>query len=187
MWIAMAEARWPGWSAARTLVLPVPAVAWAPPVVGVTLDGMAFEPKRELHVTLVGGTLGRELHVALGKRALLQALRTAFEAQDWSFVRTRRWLLLRKVGDGKGKPGTCHSVIECIELPAMAPFHAAIGALLGRELPLPPPHVTLFTAGNAEGIGVASARQLRGYVVRELASVELESTAEVAGSAPSRG
>jgi len=186
MRIAMAKARWPGWSAVGTLVLQVPVEAWAPPAVGVMLGGMEFEPKRELHVTLVGGALGRELHAALDERVLERASRAAFEAQDWSFVQRGRRLLLRKQVGGAGTTAVFHSVIECVEMPAMARFHAALGLLLGRELPVPPPHVTLFTAGKAEGIGVASARQLRGYVVRELACFELEGRAEVAGSPPSR-
>ena len=187
MRIAMARARWPGWSAARTLVLPVPVSVWAPPAGGVTLEGVDFEPKRELHVTLVGGALGRELHAALDGRAVERASRAAFEAQDWSFERRGRWLLLRKQAGGASRTAVLHSVIECVEMPAMARFHAAIGVLLGRELSVPPPHVTLFTAGKAEGIGVASKRQLRAYAVREIAYRDLMKRAEVAGSPPSRG
>jgi len=187
MRIAMAQARWPGWSAAHTLVLPVPVEAWAPPAVGVTLEGMEFEPKPELHVTLVGGALGRELHAALHERAVERASRAAFESEDWSFVQRGRRLLLRKQVGGAGRTTVFHSIIECLEMPAMARFHAALGVLLGRELPVPPPHVTLFTAGKAEGIGVASARQLRGYLVREVVCGELADRAEVAGSPPSRG
>ncbi|RZA32658.1 MAG: hypothetical protein EOP92_24910 [Lysobacteraceae bacterium] len=183
--MAMEQARWPGWSAERTLVLPVPEAAWAPPRGGVTLDGVAFEPKRELHVTLASGALGRELHVAMRGRALERATRAAFEAQDWSFTRAGRWLLLRKPAGDARRPGAVHSIIECIDMPALAPFHATLGNLLGRELALPPPHVTLFTARKAEGLGVASARQLRAYLLREVAADELTSM-EVAGSPPPR-
>lgn len=177
MRIAMEQARWPGWSPERTLVLPVPVAAWAAPAAGVTLDGVALEPKRELHVTLVGGALGRELHSALAPARLERASRDAFQAQDWTFARSGRWLLLRKASGEAGKSDAFHSVIECIGMPAMVRFHAALGVLLGRQLPAPPPHVTLFTAGKAGGIGVASLRQLRAYVVREVGSAELGGSA----------
>ena len=36
----------------------------------------------------------------------------------------------------------------------MARFHARLGGLLGESLPVPPPHVTLYVRGDAEGIGV---------------------------------
>ncbi len=65
------------------------------------------------------------------------------------------------------------SVIERVEMPAMARFHFALGKLLGRELAVPPPHVTLFIAGRKKGIGTVSGRQLRGYVVREVGAGEL--------------
>ena len=132
MRIAMAQARWPGWSAAHTLVLPVRVEGWAPPAVGVTLDGVAFVPKRELHVTLVGGALGRELHAVSGEAGRERVSRAAFEAQDWSFVRRGRWLLLRKQVGGASRTAVFHSVIECIAMPAMGRFHAALGVLLGR-------------------------------------------------------
>ncbi|MET0809176.1 MAG: hypothetical protein ABWX93_10515 [Pseudoxanthomonas sp.] len=164
----MPQACWPGWSAARTLVLPMPVEAWAPPIAGIMLEGVEFEPKPELHVTLVGGALGRELHAAFGTGALERATRAALDAQDWSFTRPGRRLLLQKAAGGRGNPKVIHSVIECIHMPAMARFHAALGVLLGRQLTVPPPHVTLFTAGKAEGIGVASARQLRGYLMRDV-------------------
>jgi hypothetical protein len=47
----------------------------------------------------------------------------------------------------------------------MARFHAALGALLGRALPVPPPHVTLYVHGDAEGIGVPDAASLERYRV----------------------
>ncbi|QOW19578.1 hypothetical protein INQ41_00275 [Lysobacter ciconiae] len=60
------------------------------------------------------------------------------------------------------------SIIELIQLPAMRPFHQALGRLLGRQLPLPPPHVTLYIAHGRRGIGVASASQLRTRRIGEL-------------------
>ncbi len=55
----------------------------------------------------------------------------------------------------------------------MAPLHRELGRLLGRELPVPPPHVTLYTRGAAHGIGVASETALRTLTVREVAVAEL--------------
>ena len=170
--IDMSEAKWPGWSTERTLVLPVPVSLWAPPGHGVTLDGVAFEPKAELHVTLAGGDLGGELHAAVGQRLLDEASRAAFEGLDWSFVREGRWVILRKETLVEGERKVARSVIELVDLPAMARFQCGLGRLLGRELAVPPPHVTLFTAGRDKGIGVANRRQLRAYAVREVGGIE---------------
>ena len=58
---------------------------------------------------------------------------------------------------------------ELVDLPAMVPFHEALGRLLGRELPVPPAHVTLYVAGRDKGIGVATHAQLRQLCVRDVA------------------
>jgi hypothetical protein len=174
--IAMTGARWPGWSAERTLVLPVPASLWAPPPEEITLYGVAFKPKPELHVTLVGGDLGAELHAALGEDRFADASKAAFHALDWSFVRRGRRMMLRKHGLVEEERKEFRSLIELVQMPAMARFHFALGKLLGRELAVPPPHVTLFTAGRDKGIGLANRRQLRVYSVRELADAELRAS-----------
>ena len=45
----------------------------------------------------------------------------------------------------------------------MAAFHQALGQLLGRALPVPPPHVTLYVAGTARGIGLPDPETLARY------------------------
>lgn len=150
-----------------TRVLPIAPAAWPPPAAPVVLDELAFAPKTELHVTLVGGALGRELQAVFGARAraLVEA---AFAAQDWRFARSGQRLLLRKPFIDAGAAGMAHSIVELIEVPAMAPFHRALGRALGRQLPVPPPHVTLYTAGRAQGIGVSSPARLRAFTLREI-------------------
>lgn len=156
----MHGARWPGWTKQRTLLLPVPPDRWPLPDGPLSLDGLVLRPKRELHITLVGTALGRELKGAeddgrIGKRAV----REAFDAQDWSWSRTGRRILLQAPPKRRGGPAR-HALIEHVELPAMARFHAALGDLLGRELPVPPPHVTLYVAGTDRGIGLPDPETL---------------------------
>ena len=157
----MARARWPGWTRQGTLLLPVPPADWAPPAAPVTVDGVALQPKRELHVTLVGTELGRAL-------AGMDGVRAAFAAQDWRWSRTGRRTLLRAPPKAKGGPDR-HAVVEHLDLPAMARFHAALGTLLGRALPVPPPHVTLYVAGTVRGIGLPDPGTLARLRVRDLA------------------
>ena len=150
----MARARWPGWTPQHTLLLTVPRDAWPPPEAPVTLQGITLHPKRELHVTLVGNHLGRELDAAAAAgRIDADAIRRAFEARDWRWTRTGRLSLLEAPPSRRGGPAR-HALIEHIVLPAMAPFHAALGGLVGRPLPVPPPHVTLYVSGTRRGIGV---------------------------------
>lgn len=158
-----ARARWPGWTKQHTLLLPVPPADWPPPATPVTVDGFTLHPKRELHITLVGTRLGRELRTAADAgRIDTDAVRRAFEQQDWAWSRTGRRTLLHAPPKRRGGPER-HSLIEPLELPAMARFHGALGTLLDRELPVPPPHVTLYVAGTHQGIGLPDPETLARY------------------------
>lgn len=151
---------WPGFSDAHTLVLPLhDAPASAP----LDIDGRRFAPKDELHVTLIGSALGRELHATLGDRREA-AVRPAFEALDWSPVRTGVGAVIEKRGRrDDGGAGVVASIIEFVDLPALAFFSRWLGGLLGRQLPVPPPHVTLYTHGCAKGIGIPTEAKLRAW------------------------
>jgi hypothetical protein len=146
---------WPGWSDDHTLVIPLDD---APPGTPLTLDGRAFAPKHELHLTLVGRALGNELLAVLGDR-LDAATRPAFDALDWSFRRSGRRLLIERPGNGEARA----SVIEPVELPALDFFYRWLGELLGRELAVPPAHVTLYTHPAGDGIGIPNRRSLRAW------------------------
>jgi hypothetical protein len=156
----------PHWTSHRTLVLPIAAEQWAPPTEPVEVEGVTFVPRRELHVTLIGRGLGQALQ---GNPARRQAVREAFARLDWSFTRTGELLQLEKrelAGGGHGR--AIGSIIERIELPAMVPFYEARAELLGRTLAIPPPHVTLYTAGRSQGIGVPDVATLQRLVVRRV-------------------
>ena len=55
------------------------------------------------------------------------------------------------------------SVIELVEIPALDFYYRWLGDLLGRQLAVPPAHVTLYTHGKARGIGIPAARHLRSW------------------------
>lgn len=169
------HATWPGWTAHKTLVLPIPPERWAPPESAVVLDGLVFEPKRELHVTLIGRGLGQTLHGEPGRRGLrIQTVHEAFDRQDWSFTRTGELLRLEKrelPGHGRGR--AIGSLIERIDMPAMAAFYDTLAELLGRGLAIPPAHVTLYTTGRARGIGLPDVATLQRLTVREVSAAEL--------------
>lgn len=158
--------------APHTLVLPIAPERWPPPRTAVELDGLRLAPKPELHVTLVGRALGAELRATFGEHAgaLVGAAR---DAHDWRFERSGRRLLLRKPFATEGRATLAHALVELVDLPAMVPFQRALGRLLGRQLPVPPPHVTLYTAGRLQGIGVSSPARLRAFTVRRVTCDEL--------------
>lgn len=180
---------WPGWTPQKTLVLPIPADKWPPPTSAVVIDGLTFEPKSELHVTLIGRGIGQSLHGEPGGRRAhrLQDVREAFADFDWEFAHTGLFLRLEKrelPGHGRGR--AIGSIIERIEMPALAAFYDVLAHLLERGLSIPPPHVTLYTTGRARGIGIPDAATLQRLTVREVEPSELAGYAPSADQAAAR-
>jgi len=151
---------WPGWGDAHTLVLPIDPRDWPPPSLDLELAGLAFAPKHELHVTVVGKALGARIRAAIAAGRIDEsALRQTFLSQTWRLRRSGWRVRLRK--------DAVESIIEPVALPAMARMHAWFGRALGDSLPVPPPHVTLYVRGDAEGIGVPDAAALERYRLGE--------------------
>jgi hypothetical protein len=150
---------WPGWAAADTLLLPVDPAAWSPPAMPIEHAGLAFAPKHELHVTVVGKALGARLRHAITTGHLDEAdVRAAFETQPWRARRSGWRVHLRKPGEDGAAPK--ESIVELLAMPAMARFHSALARLLDQAAQVPPPHVTLYVRGDSEGIGVPDAETL---------------------------
>lgn len=172
---ATTQFSWPGWTPQKTLVLPIPPERWPPPSTPATLDGITFQPKRELHVTLIGRGLGQALHGEPGQRGFrVQSVREAFAKLEWDFRRTGQFLRLEKreiAGRGRGR--AIGAIIERIELPALARFYDSLADLLGHKLAIPPPHVTLYTAGRSQGIAVPDVATLQRLAVRDVEVSEL--------------
>lgn len=167
--------RWPGWTAERTLVLAIPPEVWAPPLAPIDLDGREFLPKPELHLTVIGRTLGRQVHESLGERFRDSAVRAAFEAHKWRITRTGECVRLAKQvrSNASGELHEVGSIVELVKLPAMSNFYKDLGDLLGRKLPVPPPHVTLYTYDSDDGIGVPTRAKLRAWTRRSVLAEEL--------------
>lgn len=156
----------------HTLLLPIDPGLWPPPSGPVRVDDTVYAPKRELHVTLIGSRLGSELNATFATAFLHEEITRAMAAREWRFERTGRLVELAypscTAGITNCQAPSRRSVIELIDLPAMRGFHQTLGALLGRQLPVPPPHVTLYTAHDPGGIGLASPWQLRTRRLRAL-------------------
>jgi hypothetical protein len=163
--------RWPGIAGSGSLLLPIPRALWAPPAEAVSIDGMRFAPKTELHVTLLGRAKLQALYRGrLDRRQVRDALRRAFCACDWAFARTGRLSRLEKRRPGGARVG---SIIEAIEQPALAAFVARLVEATGVVVAAGPPHVTLYACGDPRGIGVEDEDALHSLTVRELDSDEL--------------
>ena len=166
---ALASTR-PHWTPAGTLLLPIAPQALPLPAPALELDGIALRRKRELHATIVGNALGARMRKARGEDpAVGAAVDAAIANLAWTWQRCRHWTLLEKRGEAPCR----HALVERIELPAMAAFHRRLGDALRERLPVPPPHVTLYTAPDGKGIGIPDTATLARLRLRDVDAAEL--------------
>jgi len=158
----------------RTLVLNIPPSLWKPPTASVVIDGETYAPKDELHVTLLGRALLEEIETQLSLR---------LRRRLWAEARNRQWRIDRG-GDlhllehfDPATPGapSARSIVEMIMLDGAEAFYQSLEHQVGRQLPRPPTHVTLYTLRDAGGIGIPDAGSLRRLTVRTLTREELAS------------
>ncbi|HRQ64920.1 MAG TPA: hypothetical protein PKZ76_08655 [Xanthomonadaceae bacterium] len=138
---------WNGLAAGGGLLLALDRAAWPLREAGVLLDGLHFEPKRELHVTLLTRAQAQTL-AALGVDP--RALRLLAEPLQWSWrARDEAWRL-RRQRDGS----EVQSLIVRIDMPAQSDWRHILGERFGVDLGEPVPHLTLYTLGDPNGISV---------------------------------
>lgn len=157
--------RWPGLRRGRALVFPLQDAPFAGLAARCAVEGLVLERKREFHVTLLATADTARLAcalAALSTRAATQWRREVL-ALDWRWRCTgERWLIARR---GGGKP-VALSIVALLQQPAQAAFRERAAALIGTPLPPPVPHVTLYTHGDAGGIGLPDAATFRARRVR---------------------
>jgi hypothetical protein len=139
-----------GWSRQRGLVMPVaehPLRAALP--VETCVDGLTLTRKHEFHLTLLDRSEAQRAAASISDQPLLDLIHGLdWEAQPDGLP----WLIRDQRRDG----GWRYSVIQLVELPALARFRNAIAAACAHSLPAMPAHITLYVAGDPAGIGLGS-------------------------------
>lgn len=171
--------QWPGFRDDGALILPLDGAMFHPPgaPLRLRLDGHVLERKHELHMTVLGREQGRQV----AQRLSGESLRALFETFDWKPRRTGRHALLHKDKCEPGGPLSAWSVVEHLQEPAFSAFRDGLARATGLPLDCGVPHVTLYVAGDPQGIGIPDLAAYFACFVREVAATEL------AGAAPPRG
>jgi hypothetical protein len=155
---------WPGFTSRGSLLLPLPGAAALAKAASLELEGLSLARKIEFHVTLLDRALGARVHAPKAGGAPAEKLPALFAGLDWAWhAGSERWLLLEAKADGPN-----HSVVQLLEMPALARFRAGVGELLGERLPDTPAHVTLYVAGDPIGIGIGSIADFERLRLRRL-------------------
>jgi hypothetical protein len=170
-----------GFSDGPTYLIPLDLEEWVVYGQAVRFRGQAFDAKREVHITVVNKDLGAKLEDLIRIDPKLESrIAQAIEEADWgsSAARYRRASLHhvvkeKKPKDGQGEPLHAESIVQQVEVPGLDAFYAALSAIVGPLPDLPPTHVTLYTLGDPQGIGLKNRQDWECYVKRELSPDEL--------------
>lgn len=155
----MKQLNWPGFNDEGTVLITLSPGTFCFSTNSVEIDGEYFEPKEELHVTLIGTKLGSFMLDQISHdRAIEAMLKQTYEDIDWSFEQTGPvHILSRTKGGVKQK-----SIILLIDMPGIKLLYDRLKTLglIDLKTPVPPAHITLYTQNCAHGIGVPSDEAL---------------------------
>ena len=159
---------WPGFNEQQTVIIPLGKSSFDVSDHPVIVQGEQFKPKDELHITLIGKTLGRLLLEKIAHCPEIEMqLEQAFQNIDWSTKQTGPSHILARTKEKMGNDGvaileTQKSIILQLGMPGMEAFYDYLKSqdLINSAYPAPPPHVTLYTWNCPSGIGVSSAEML---------------------------
>ena len=165
---------WPGFTEAATLLIDVSHESDGLVQHDIALGADIYQPKDELHVTVIGSRAGRKLVQSCRRnKALMQTIVEIFEGVDWVYQKTGPVHFLSRTVDGRVQK----SIILLIDMPGMSDFYQQLrsASVIGPDTPTPPPHITLYTFNVPLGIAVPSYNKLEEISVRGITCNKKES------------
>lgn len=127
-----------------------------------------FEPKKELHITILGQGAADEVRRAMEAHpGKVRQVKRLIGSTDWSYRKFQRFYQAR---DEQG----AQSIIQMVEVPALHKFFEELSRVVDQALKTPPVHVTLYTYGDPEGIGLSDRETFEKRVTGEVSPKVLQ-------------
>jgi hypothetical protein len=126
----------------------------------ITVRGQSFLPKSEFHITIIGRDLGQKIKEKISHDHEKKDLFLQYISEtDWCYEVTNDIYLFEKEkevsgNDQKKKSIHTESIVQMVKVPSLESFYQKIELMTGISIPPRPVHITLYTHGDPEGIGV---------------------------------
>jgi hypothetical protein len=117
----------------------------------VTYQGHRFQPKDEVHITVIGSALGETLLATLKGEDRRRRFDSLVTATNWDYQLLDRWHHVVRQGEQAAE-----SIIRMVAVPPLPAFYTALESITGLSIPPRPAHITLYTRGDDSGIGIAT-------------------------------
>lgn len=133
----------------------------------VRYNGKTFQPKDELHITILSNGTAEALKEHLdGHPGDFDLVQGHINHTGWVFKKEARYYHV--VED----PGM-ETIIQMVEVQALDAFLESLAHIIGRELPKPPTHVTLYTMGVERGIALPDQETFDRLVQEEVSAGDI--------------
>lgn len=142
--------------------------------------GQAFSPKSELHITIIGKDLGQRIKEKISSSAEKKDLFLQYISEtDWSYEIVDDLYLFAKekefsANEREKKSIHTETIVQMAKVPSLENFYQKIEAITGITIPPRPVHITLFTHGDSEGIGVNNQVEFNEVYKAKLGTEELK-------------
>jgi hypothetical protein len=116
-------------------------------------QGKTFQPKDELHITVVSREAADEVARFMRKDAEHAGhIHGLIDSIRWSYRKLDRYYHIQK--------GEEETIIQMVEMPELESFFSELSRITGQGLALPPTHVTLYMRNSEKGIGLPTGETL---------------------------
>jgi hypothetical protein len=138
----------------------------------VYFEGRPFEPKDEVHITILSGEAAETVRQHLEDHPQQEEhVRQLIEQANWETRIMDSFYHVREEPDAE-------TIIQMVEIPELGWFFKRLSELVGRELERPPTHVTLYLRNTEKGIGIPTRAELERLDQRQVQLSDLKGEAD---------
>lgn len=137
-----------------------------------------FDPKDEVHITVMGRALSGKVAEAIQANPLLESqIGRAIDEMDRTYEKLDKMYHVAKgikpEEGGGDQIIQAESIIVMVKAPGIERFYERLRQIMGKVPKVPPLHVTLYTHNYSLGIGLSSQADFDKYVTRKVSANEL--------------
>jgi hypothetical protein len=130
-----------------------------------------FQPKEELHITLVSRDAAEQVAAHLKQDPSAgRAIRRLIAETGWTYHRLDEYYHI------VAEPGV-ETIVQMAAVPGVEALYRKLQALVGSPLEPPPTHITLYTLGIDKGIGLPTRAEFDRLAKGPVQPAELKSRA----------
>jgi len=175
-WIECSD--WPGFSETGSILLPLSSGQFEQLAPLIEIEGQQFEIKDEFHITVMSKKSGANLEMTVLHDPVKHAeLARAYKSTNWSFHETSELRLIQREKPNRdGEMIKQQSIIVVLKMPGLDNFYNALkeASLIDASIPVPPPHLTLYTNNCDSGIGIPDWETLQNQTMHTYTADEFD-------------